>query len=89
MPKHETYPFSLILFIALVVITCEVLMESTNTVITLSDSNVIDSTTADYACNGSKYILVGDTRRNCTSEGWTGEEPFCRGDCMLGMGTSI
>ena len=57
-------------------------MEPANTVITLSDTNTIDSI-ADYACIGTNFLLVGNMTRTCTSNGWTGSESFCRDEGQI------
>ena len=63
---------------AVAVILCDQLPEPANGSLALSNRTIFGSV-AEYSCNDG-FLLEGDTTtRLCTSDGWTGSEPTCRG----------
>ena len=56
---------------------CPILPNITNGSVDLSNGTVVGAI-ATYSCVPG-YILEGDNRRTCQSNGqWNGREPFCR-----------
>lgn len=43
---------------------------------TIKTKTAIFNSVATYSCN-VRYIVVGDLRRVCTSQGWSGSVPLC------------
>ena len=75
-------------FLVFVVPRCVELMAPANTLITLTDGQLVNST-ATYSCVNSSFILVGNsTTRRCTPSGWTNAAPFCTGEHARSVGHS-
>ena len=65
-------------------VICPNLPQPANGAVTYSDFTVprAEGSTATYNCNAG-YASVGNYERMCTSSGWSGSNPLCRGTDSL------